>query len=265
METYCPFCKKEVEFELIKKEVKEFKGVEINSYKYIAICKQCNESLYIEEIENENNLRIKEKYREISSIITPDQIIQFRKKYNLSQRELTAILEFGKMTINKYEHGGLPTKTQSEYIKLLIDNKKKFYDKVKNAYSKNNISKKTLEKVISTKSENNTSKNNSNSNIQTHWKSNLVQKSDNDKCKRLVDIYFKLDKEIKNKLDQVCSNLGLSVNDVFEVLAKKIAVENRIPFDMAIDPFYSESNIAHLRQGIADLNAGKGTEHDIIE
>ena len=30
------------------------------------------------------------------------------------------------------------------------------------------------------------------------------------------------------------------------------------------DPFYSESNMAHLMRGIAALNAGKGVEHEII-
>lgn len=28
--------------------------------------------------------------------------------------------------------------------------------------------------------------------------------------------------------------------------------------------FYSESNMAHLRRGIAALNAGKGREHEIL-
>ncbi len=39
----------------------------------------------------------------------------------------------------------------------------------------------------------------------------------------------------------------------------------RIPFDVSVDPFYSESNMAHLRRGVEALNAGKGVEHDIIE
>lgn len=41
--------------------------------------------------------------------------------------------------------------------------------------------------------------------------------------------------------------------------------EKRIPFDVSVDPFYSESNIEHLRRGVEALNAGKGVEHDIIE
>lgn len=32
-----------------------------------------------------------------------------------------------------------------------------------------------------------------------------------------------------------------------------------------LDPFYCESNMAHLRRSIQALNSGKGVEHDIIE
>ena len=54
-----------------------------------------------------------------------------REKYGISQRELTAILGFGKMTINRYERGGVPTKSQSDYIKVLIENEKEFIKKAK--------------------------------------------------------------------------------------------------------------------------------------
>ena len=63
---------------------------------------------------------------------------EFREKYNISQRELTAILGWGKMTINRYERGGVPTKSQSDYIRLLIENESKFIEKVKEAYNQSN-------------------------------------------------------------------------------------------------------------------------------
>ena len=46
---------------------------------------------------------------------------------------------------------------------------------------------------------------------------------------------------------------------------KKMTRERRIPFEVSVDPFYSESNMAHLRRGVEALNAGKGLEHEIIE
>ena len=62
------------------------------------------------------------------------------------------------MTINRYERGGVPTKSQSDYIKLLIDNDSKFIEKVKEAYKNGSINDKTYEKIISRNLENEISK-----------------------------------------------------------------------------------------------------------
>ncbi len=149
MKVYCPYCKREVEYKIEKRKLKEFRGVEINTYENVAMCKECNNDLYVNKIENENNERIYDLYRSKTNIIKPQDIIDLREKYGISQRELTSILGFGKMTINRYERGGIPTKSQSDYIKLLIDNKKEFVKKTQEAYEKNNISQKTYEKIVS--------------------------------------------------------------------------------------------------------------------
>ena len=41
--------------------------------------------------------------------------------------------------------------------------------------------------------------------------------------------------------------------------------ERRIPFDVSIDPFYSDENIARLRKSIADIELGKCTQHEIFK
>ena len=158
MRVYCPYCKKEVEYKIEKRDVKEFRGIEINSYENVAVCKECHQELYVNEIEEKNNKRIYELYREKANIIKPQDIVNLRAKYDISQRELTAILGFGKMTINRYERGGVPTKSQSDYIKLLIDNDSKFIEKVKEAYKNGSINEKTYKKIVSTNLENEISK-----------------------------------------------------------------------------------------------------------
>ena len=50
----------------------------------------------------------------------------------------------------------------------------------------------------------------------------------------------------------------------FCVFAKAAVRKQKIPFEISVDPFYSESNMAHLRRGIAALNAGKGVEHELV-
>lgn len=154
MKEYCPYCKKEVDYKIEKRDVKEFRGIEINTYENVAVCKECHQDLYVNEIEEKNNERIYELYREKANIIKSQDIVDLRKKYDISQRELTAILGFGKMTINRYERGGVPTKSQSDYIRLLIDNENKFIEKVKEAYKNGNINDKTYEKIVSINLEN---------------------------------------------------------------------------------------------------------------
>ena len=148
MKVYCPYCRKDVEYKVEKRDIKEFKGVKINTFENVGTCIECNNDLYINSLERENNERIYNVYKDKSNIIIGKDIIDFRNKYNISQRELTSILGFGKMTINRYERGDIPTKSQSDYLKLLIENEDKFIEKVKDAYSKELITKKTYLKVV---------------------------------------------------------------------------------------------------------------------
>ena len=148
MKVYCPYCKKNVDYRIEQRNVNMFRGIEVNTYENVAICKICDKELYINNIEKENNERIYNIYRNKTDIINPQDIINFREKYNISQRELTSILDFGKMTINRYEKGCLPSKSQSDYIKLLISNKDDFIKKVEQAYKNNRIGKKTYAKIL---------------------------------------------------------------------------------------------------------------------
>ncbi len=80
-----------------------------------------------------------------------------------------------------------------------------------------------------------------------------------------VNVNFRLDEADKKRMENVCNDLGLSMSAAFTIFAKKVGREHRIPFEVSVDPFYSESNMAHLRRGVTALNAGLGVEHDIIE
>ena len=82
---------------------------------------------------------------------------------------------------------------------------------------------------------------------------------------KTVNVNFTLDEDVKKSMEQACSDMGLSMSAAFTIFAKKVGSERRIPFEVSADLFYSESNIAHLRRGVAALNAGKGTEHELIE
>ena len=202
MRVYCPYCKKEVEYKIEKRNIKEFRGIEINTYENVAVCKECHQDLYVNEIEEKNNERIYELYREKANIIKPQDIVDLREKYDISQRELTSILGFGKMTINRYERGGVPTKSQSDYIKLLIENDDKFIEKVKEAYKKNNINEKTYEKIVSKELNNNVSKKEVQDNIRKYLKFVLNRKPDIYNGYKVLDI-----EKIENIISYIASKV----------------------------------------------------------
>ena len=84
---------------------------------------------------------------------------------------------------------------------------------------------------------------------------------------QIVNVNFRLDEDVKKGMEQVCAELGMSMTTAFTIFAKKVSREKRIPFDVAIDPFYSESNMRYLEQKMADYKAGrlKFAEHELIE
>ena len=205
MRVYCPYCKKEGEYKIEKRDIKEFRGIELNTYENVAVCKECHQDLYVNEIEEKNNKRIYELYRKKANIIKPQDIVELREKYDISQRELTAILGFGKMTINRYERGGVPTKSQSDYIKLLIENDNKFVEKVKEAYKNGNINEKTYGKIVSEELNINISKEEVQDNIRKYLKFVLSRKPD------IYNGYKDLDIE---KIENIISYIASKVKNL---------------------------------------------------
>jgi len=82
-----------------------------------------------------------------------------------------------------------------------------------------------------------------------------------------VNVNFKLDEDVKKRMEQVCSELGLSMSAAFTIFAKKVSREHRIPFEVSVDPFYSESNIRYLENLNHEVKSGKAhfEAHDLIE
>ena len=82
---------------------------------------------------------------------------------------------------------------------------------------------------------------------------------------RSVNVNFRMDSDLKKNMEKVCMDMGLSMTAAFTIFAKTVTREKRIPFEVFADPFYSASNMKHLQRAIAEFNASKGVEHEIIE
>ena len=78
-------------------------------------------------------------------------------------------------------------------------------------------------------------------------------------------ISVRIDKENKLAFDKFCDDVGMNTSTAISLFIKAVLRENRIPFEISNDHFYSKSNIEHLKRGISAINQGKGREHELIE
>lgn len=78
-------------------------------------------------------------------------------------------------------------------------------------------------------------------------------------------VNIRMDKQTKTDMETVCKELGMSMTTAFTIFAKKMGREHRIPFEVSVDPFYSEENLAHIRRGAKALDEGRGITPDLVD
>jgi len=74
-------------------------------------------------------------------------------------------------------------------------------------------------------------------------------------------VNFRMDADLKKKMEQTCKDMGLTMTTAFTIFANRVTKDRRIPFDVEADPdpFYSEANMAELNRRIAKAEAGEAT------
>ena len=80
-----------------------------------------------------------------------------------------------------------------------------------------------------------------------------------------ASITIQMDENLKEQAETLFDDMGLSMATAFTIFVKAVVRQNKIPFEITADPFYSEENQRHLQKAIADLEAGKGQFQELIE
>ena len=76
----------------------------------------------------------------------------------------------------------------------------------------------------------------------------------------------KIDKTLKNQAETLFESMGLTPAAAIKLFYKQTVLAGALPFAVkAEEPFYSEANQLALKAAIARLDAGYGTEHELIE
>ena len=81
----------------------------------------------------------------------------------------------------------------------------------------------------------------------------------------MAQVSVRVDDEVKRNAEATLNAIGIPMSTAVNVFLKAVAREHRIPFELNADPFYSDSNMRHIKRGIEALDAGKGVEHELLE
>lgn len=81
----------------------------------------------------------------------------------------------------------------------------------------------------------------------------------------MVQVKILVDGNIKREAEKIFDDIGISMSTAINIYLKAVVRENRIPFELSSDPFYSDANMSRLRESIRQVRDGekKLTEHEI--
>lgn len=117
---YCPNCKKMIEGQIIRKdETFNVKGEDVKIASAVMTCNECKEEIFNEVLDQKNLENAYLEYRKKHDLLSPSRIKAIRDNYGLSQRSLAKLLEWGEITIHRYESGSLQDEAHDEVLKFI--------------------------------------------------------------------------------------------------------------------------------------------------
>jgi DNA-damage-inducible protein J len=72
-----------------------------------------------------------------------------------------------------------------------------------------------------------------------------------------VLVNIRMDEELKKSMEHTCQSLGMNMTTAFTIFAKKMSREQRIPFEVSIDPFFGQSNLMSIDEAVKQIERGQ--------
>lgn len=135
---YCPSCDRRVSTRVdSRKETFKVRGENTTIQSSVLVCEECKQDIFDDELDGKNIELVYNEYRKKHKLLFPSEISEIREKYGLSQRALSRFLEWGEVTINRYETGALQDKVHDQVLRLVSDPKNmyKLYENQKDLLS----------------------------------------------------------------------------------------------------------------------------------
>ena len=82
----------------------------------------------------------------------------------------------------------------------------------------------------------------------------LIQKGVDDMS--TTSITIRMDENLKKQAETLFEEMGLNMTTAFTVFTKAVVRQGKIPFEIAVDPFYSGAHQTHLKRVIDEYESG---------
>ena len=79
-----------------------------------------------------------------------------------------------------------------------------------------------------------------------------------------ANLSVRIDETDKKNFEAFCNETGMNVSTAVNMFVKAVLREQRLPFAVKVDPFYSAENIAKLKKSIHQLETTGGTVREVI-
>lgn len=122
----CEMCGKEHSIDVIKEKASAYIKEELVEYEetvyYCCNCVEDDAYFVPSNVLNENLMNARNAYRKMKGLLTSFEIVELRKKYDLSQVELSKIMGFGEATISRYESKSIQDEAHDNMLRIVINN-----------------------------------------------------------------------------------------------------------------------------------------------
>lgn len=72
-----------------------------------------------------------------------------------------------------------------------------------------------------------------------------------------TNVTIRMDENLKRRAEQLFDEMGMNMTTAFTIFAKTAVRQQKIPFEIALDPFYSEANQVRIQESLGQLERGQ--------
>src|SRR5690554_540868 len=131
---HCVICMKQHEVDTVEvMDTEIFKDEEVSFRAIYEYCSNTDEYLETEDMIRQNSLAMKDAYRQKVGLLTSREIEAIRRKYLISQKDLSEVLNWGKATITRYENHQVQDWVHDDVLRKIDFDPKWFLEMVSRA------------------------------------------------------------------------------------------------------------------------------------